>query len=77
MSGSRMPCWRSSSTVGVIAALAAASMAGIPPLYGFVGKEAALETMLHASLPAPIPVVLLVGMCAGSALTVAYSIRFL
>lgn len=63
--------------LAVIAALAAASMAGIPPLYGFVGKEAALETMLHASLPAPIPVVLLVGMCVGSALTVAYSIRFL
>ncbi|KXO98549.1 Na+/H+ antiporter subunit A [Tsukamurella pseudospumae] len=63
--------------LAVIAALAAASMAGIPPLYGFVGKEAALETMLHSSLPKPLPIVLLVGMCVGSALTMAYSIRFL
>ncbi|WP_343929872.1 Na+/H+ antiporter subunit A [Tsukamurella strandjordii] len=63
--------------LAVIAALAAASMAGIPPLYGFVGKEAMLESMLHADLPTPLPVLLVAGLCAGSALTVAYSIRFL
>ncbi len=33
--------------LAVSAALAAASMAGLPPLLGFVGKEAAFEAFLH------------------------------
>ncbi|GAB3129944.1 Na+/H+ antiporter subunit A [Tsukamurella serpentis] len=68
---------RAQRPLAVIAALAAASMAGLAPMYGFVGKEAVLETMMHAALPAPLPIVLLVGLCIGSALTMAYSIRFL
>ncbi|MFG2055010.1 Na+/H+ antiporter subunit A [Micromonospora sp. NPDC048930] len=52
-----------------IAVLAAASMAGLPPLLGFVAKEAVL-----GAFPGR-PLVLAV-VVAGSALTVAYSIRF-
>lgn len=54
----------------VVAVLAAASMAGVPPLFGFVAKEA----VLHAFLGDPV---LLGVLVAGSALTVAYSARFL
>lgn len=48
---------------------AAASMAGLPPLLGYVAKEAALEELLHAGLGS-LPVVAFV---VGAALTVAYS----
>ncbi|PRX53315.1 multisubunit sodium/proton antiporter MrpA subunit /multisubunit sodium/proton antiporter MrpB subunit [Nonomuraea fuscirosea] len=51
------------------AVLAGASMAGLPPLAGFAGKEAALESLMGS--PA------LVGVVAGSALTAAYTLRFL
>jgi multicomponent Na+:H+ antiporter subunit A len=57
------------------ATLAAASMAGLPPLLGFVGKEAAFEAYLHEAGTADMAV--LFGLLAGSALTVAYSLRFL
>lgn len=52
------------------AVLAGASMAGLPPLAGFAGKEAALEALLDT------PLVLAV-VVAGSALTAAYTLRFL
>ncbi|ASW54107.1 Na+/H+ antiporter subunit A [Plantactinospora sp. KBS50] len=52
-----------------IAVLAAASMAGVPPLLGFVGKEA----VVHALLDEPV---LLAGVLAGAVLTAAYSVRF-
>ncbi|MFI7612501.1 Na+/H+ antiporter subunit A [Nonomuraea terrae] len=62
--GRRMP-W-----VCAAAVLAGASMAGLPPLAGFVAKEAALEAFLeHPSA--------LAGVVAGSALTAAYTLRFL
>src|SRR5690349_6944060 len=59
----------------VTAVAAAASMAGLPPLLGFVGKEAALEAFAgeHSTRGA----LLAAGVVAGSALTVAYSARFL
>ncbi len=57
------------------AALAAASMAGLPPLLGFVGKEAAFEAFLHEGGARGWSVAL--GLLAGSVLTVAYSARFL
>lgn len=62
--GRRMP------VLATVAALAVASMAGVPPLAGFVGKET-----LFAALATDPPV--LVALVAGSALTVAYGLRFL
>jgi multicomponent Na+:H+ antiporter subunit A len=54
----------------IAATLAAASMAGLPPLLGFVGKEAAFTAFEDQ------PVVF-AGLVFGSALTVAYTARFL
>ncbi|WP_420452101.1 hydrogen gas-evolving membrane-bound hydrogenase subunit E [Ilumatobacter sp.] len=58
----------------VAATLAAASMMGLPPLLGFVGKEKAFKALLGADEPWAV-VVLLIAI-VGSALTVAYSARF-
>ncbi|XKH57220.1 Na+/H+ antiporter subunit A [Citricoccus nitrophenolicus] len=66
------------------AVICAASMAGIPPLFGFVAKESVLESLQHwaeagsggglwASVWAWTP---LVAVALGSVLTVAYSARF-
>lgn len=63
--GRNMP-WLAAGTV-----LAAASMAGLPPLLGFIGKEAAFSTFTEHGSPA-----VLVCVLVGSMLTVAYSIRF-
>lgn len=69
---------KTAPALAIIAALAAASMAGLPPLLGFVGKEAALESVLetdvlgHWSSIAVITVIVM-----GSILTVGYSIRFI
>lgn len=60
----------------VVAAVAAASMAGLPPLLGFVSKESIYEAMLHAGSGVG-DVVTLVGVVVGSALTLAYGARFL
>ena len=65
---------RKSPAMAVIALLAAASMAGAPPLLGFVGKEAAFEAMEHSPVAAWLA---LAGVVAGSALTVAYTLRVL
>ncbi|WP_182046894.1 Na+/H+ antiporter subunit A [Curtobacterium sp. ME26] len=71
--GRRMP-W-----LVVVAVLALASMAGIPPTIGFVAKEAVLTGFveeLHGP-QAGWACVALVGVTLGSLLTVAYSLRFL
>ncbi|WFR73682.1 Na+/H+ antiporter subunit A [Prescottella defluvii] len=63
--------------LAAIAALAAASMAGLPPFLGFVGKEAALESILEADVLEPwARTTIIVAIALGSILTVAYSIRF-
>ena len=56
-----------------VACVGTASMAGLPPLLGFVGKEAVYTTYAGSAAPwAPLVLAVLVG---GSALTVAYSGR--
>lgn len=60
-----------------VAVLAALSMAGIPPLWGFVAKESALGAILEAeTLTFPVRTLLCAGVVFGSMLTVAYSARF-
>jgi len=68
---------RSRPILGGIAIVAAASMAGLPPLVGFVAKEAVLSTLLDAvGQYHAWAWVALVGVVIGSVLTVAYSVRF-
>ncbi|MCE0763913.1 DUF4040 domain-containing protein [Pseudonocardia kujensis] len=61
--------------LAVAAVLAAASMAGVPFLLGFLGKEAAFEAFVHQG--GARGWVLALGLLTGSILTVAYSARFL
>ncbi|GAA4300619.1 hypothetical protein GCM10023162_01440 [Klenkia terrae] len=70
--GKRLP------VLAVIASLAGASMAGLPPLLGFVGKEAAFTAFLDGGLESRVWASLtLLGLLLGSVLTVAYTARFL
>ncbi|WNV76107.1 Na+/H+ antiporter subunit A [Geodermatophilus sp. DSM 44513] len=69
--GRRLPVLAATGTA------AAASMAGLPPLLGFVGKEAAFTALLDGGLPdRTAAVVVLTGLVAGSVLTAAYTARF-
>jgi multicomponent Na+:H+ antiporter subunit A len=66
--------------LALIATLAAASMAGLPPLLGFLGKEAAFEAFLHSAAVEGVSVrgwSITLGLLVGSTLTAAYSARFL
>jgi multicomponent Na+:H+ antiporter subunit A len=67
--GRRLPA------VTAVACVAAASMAGLPPLAGFVAKEAALEALSSAPATA-LGTLWLAGVVLGSVFTVAYSFRF-
>ncbi|UOY00105.1 Na+/H+ antiporter subunit A [Blastococcus sp. PRF04-17] len=70
--GRRLP------SLAVISSLAAASMAGLPPLLGFVGKEAAFTALWEGGLPDRTAAgVELTGLILGSVLTAAYTARFL
>ncbi|MGY1594544.1 Na+/H+ antiporter subunit A [Geodermatophilus sp. SYSU D00708] len=70
--GRRLP------VLAVIGGLAGASMAGLPPLLGFVGKEAAFTALWDVGLPnRTAAVVVLTGLVLGSVLTVGYTARFL
>ncbi|MET1063388.1 MAG: Na+/H+ antiporter subunit A, partial [Arthrobacter sp.] len=72
--------YRSSRALAIVAAIGAASMAGFPPLAGFVAKESVFEAFVHyGSDPATNPwgPVILIGLVLGSILTVAYSARFM
>lgn len=66
--GRRMP------VLAVTSTLAAASMAGVPPLLGFVGKEAAYASLLHGE--GPFSQLMLGVIFTGSVLTFAYAARF-
>ncbi|MFI8438540.1 Na+/H+ antiporter subunit A [Streptomyces sp. NPDC079020] len=59
--------------VAVVALLAAASMAALPPMLGFAAKEAAFEGLLHGDTADRWT---LAAVVAGSALTTAYTVRF-
>ncbi|MFF3120966.1 Na+/H+ antiporter subunit A [Streptomyces sp. NPDC057908] len=59
--------------VCTVAVVAAASMAALPPLLGFAAKEAAFEALLHGDTADRWA---LGSTVAGSALTVAYTLRF-
>ncbi|MBY3793999.1 Na+/H+ antiporter subunit A [Rhodococcus fascians] len=63
--------------LAAIAALAAASMAGLPPMIGFVAKETALSAVISTpTLDPTVAAVVVAGLVIGSILTVTYSIRF-
>ncbi|MFF3492096.1 Na+/H+ antiporter subunit A [Streptomyces sp. NPDC002795] len=66
--GRRLP-W-----VCVVAVLAGSSMAALPPLLGFAAKEAAFDALLHGSVGERW---VLACVVVGSALTTAYTMRFL
>lgn len=61
----------------IISVVVALSMAGVPPLFGFVAKEAALTELLRISETHPAATVALWMTVIGSALTVAYMCRFI
>ncbi|MEZ0166252.1 Na+/H+ antiporter subunit A [Kineococcus sp. LSe6-4] len=65
---------RTARPLFVVSVLAAASMAGVPPLLGFITHEAGFEAF--AAHGGPGDRVVLVVLVVGSALTVAYSARF-
>ncbi|MQA33918.1 Na+/H+ antiporter subunit A [Modestobacter roseus] len=70
--GRRMP------VLAGIGTLAAASLVGLPPFLGFVGKEAAFTALWEGGLPDRVTaVVVLVGLVLGSVFTAAYCARFL
>ncbi|MGC5614888.1 Na+/H+ antiporter subunit A [Georgenia sp. Z1491] len=64
---------RQMPVLAVVMAIATASMAGLPPTLGYLGKEAALEALVHGS--GWVDVVTLVGVVVGSVLTLAYGLR--
>jgi multicomponent Na+:H+ antiporter subunit A len=69
--GRRLP------VLAAIGGLGALSMAGVPPMLGFVGKEAAFTALLDGGLPDPTAATVeLAVLVVGSALTVAYTLRF-
>nr|WP_242681288.1 Na+/H+ antiporter subunit A [Tessaracoccus sp. SD287] len=70
--------------LAIFASIAAASMAGLPPMLGFTAKEAALEGLVNltragdgTSMSPGLSVMLTVAVVVGSMLTLAYSLRFI
>ncbi|MEV5648400.1 Na+/H+ antiporter subunit A [Nocardia sp. NPDC052254] len=61
-----------------IAVTAALSMAAIPPLFGFVGKESAFAAELDAdNLSSPVKLAVTLGIVIGSMFTVGYTTRMI
>lgn len=73
--------FKSAPKLGIVALIGAASMAGLPPMAGFVAKEGIFQAFIASATYGPAgPVVgwtVLAGMVLGSVLTFAYSARFL
>lgn len=68
---------RETPVLATVAAIALASMVGLPPLFGFVAKEAVFTALLtDAQAGAPLGWIALAGVAVGSVFTVAYSARF-
>ena len=68
---------REAPVLATIAALALLSMAGLPPLLGFVAKEAVFTSLIEAGDAGyGLAWFAIVGIALGSVLTVAYSARF-
>ncbi|MCB0990589.1 MAG: hydrogen gas-evolving membrane-bound hydrogenase subunit E [Acidimicrobiales bacterium] len=67
--------WRKMPIAFAVAVVAAMSMAGAPPLLGFMAKEAAVEAVLVMEGTRAVIVGAIVFV--GSVLTVAYTLRFL
>ena len=69
---------RKAPLLATLATICALSMAGVPPLLGFVSKEAALTAVLEEPLLVGMPRNLMaVGLVLGSILTMAYALYFL
>ncbi|MFP7759788.1 Na+/H+ antiporter subunit A [Marisediminicola sp. LYQ85] len=68
---------REAPILATIAALALASMAGLPPTFGFVAKEAVFTALFEDAVGGSvIGAVAIIGVAIGTVLTVAYSARF-
>ncbi len=67
--------WKVMPVTATLTALAAASMAGLPPLLGFVSKEEAFQAFLDAPGPAWVGVLATVAAVCAAALTFAYGFR--
>jgi len=69
---------RQAPVMATVAFISIASMAGIAPTIGFVGKESALTGLLDDAMGGSVwGLVALIGVIVGSILTTAYGVRFL
>lgn len=67
---------RRSTPLLIIACGATASMAALPPFFGFIAKEADFDTVLHSPYLGAASPFVLAGVALGSVLTTVYSLRF-
>lgn len=69
---------RQAPVMATAAFISVASMAGLPPMIGFVAKESALTGLLDDAIGGSVwGLVALIGIVLGSMLTAAYGVRFL
>ncbi|AHW62986.1 Putative monovalent cation/H+ antiporter, subunit A [Corynebacterium glyciniphilum AJ 3170] len=69
--------WRRMPATFTAAAIAAASMAGIPPTLGFVSKEGMLESFTESPLLPSWEIILLIAAGVGAVATFMYSAKYL
>ncbi len=69
--GKRLP------VLAFVSIVAAASMAGLPPFFGFIAKESAFAELLEVGASQPAAYVALAVAIVGSVLTMSYMIRFI